>query len=296
LAKRPLNLTKSKIASVVVTYQPDARFSQTISKVAEQSEKVFIIDNGSKSFEDLLPNLADYNVYVHKNKSNVGLATALNQGIIKALDEGYDWIATFDQDSLICDNYFELLFSEYLTQRDNEKIAIVTGTHLDLNTGCLLNPRESNKQAAFIPVAISSGNVIKANAFKKIGFFDESLFIDYLDHDFCFRLRKNSFKILEASSATILHQLGGSKWHRIGPITFMSTHHSPLRRYFMSRNRMIVYWRHWRLDPKWVANDIMNLFKEIGKIVLAENQKFKKICYIFMGILQIKISPQRHKI
>ena len=42
---------------------------------------------------------------------------------------------------------------------------------------------------------IASGNIINLQAWNKVGRFDNSLFIDEVDHDFCHRLTQEKYKI-----------------------------------------------------------------------------------------------------
>ena len=57
-------------------------------------------------------------------------------------------------------------------------------------------------------MAIASGSLVKAEVFGVTGFFDEAMFIDYVDTDFCLRLQKNGFKILSVASVLLEHELG----------------------------------------------------------------------------------------
>jgi GT2 family glycosyltransferase len=43
---------------------------------------------------------------------------------------------------------------------------------------------------------MSSGNLLNLAAFKQVGAYNESFFIDYVDHEYCLRLKKKRFSIL----------------------------------------------------------------------------------------------------
>lgn len=284
-------LTMPPIASVVVTYKPSEESIRTINKIASQSKKVVVVDNTPHS-QLFITHLQDVpNIEVVKNPTNLGLATALNIGIRTLQKEGFRWIATFDQDTMICDSYFSKLFHCFSATEKNYKVALVSGRHFDADSKQPLLPAGPSATLK-LKTTITSGNLLNIANLENVGFFDDSMFIDYLDHDFCLRIRKNHLRIIECPNAILTHRLGAPKWHKIGPFTFMATHHSPARYYYMSRNRFRVYWRYWNFDPAWVLGDLKNFVKEITKVLLVEGQKSKKILYIILGALQIRLTHE----
>ena len=74
--------------------------------------------------------------------------------------------------------------------------------------------------------------------FKKVGYFDESLFIDMADTDFCMRLYENNIKMIKVKSVVLYHSLGEARRLKNGFLSFNITNHSPLRGYYMIRNRL----------------------------------------------------------
>jgi rhamnosyltransferase len=55
---------------------------------------------------------------------------------------------------------------------------------------------------------MTSGNLIHLTAHKIIGGFNEKLFIDYIDHEYCPRLHINGFSVIRANKAMLFHKVG----------------------------------------------------------------------------------------
>src|SRR5690606_36905073 len=91
---------------------------------------------------------------------------------------------------------------------------------------------------------ISSGCLISLDAIEKIGTFEESLFIDYVDTEWCWRARRKGFRLLGVGSAHMKHNLGDDEFIAFGQ---PRTLHAPFRLYYQMRNR---YWM--TLQP-WVG-------------------------------------------
>src|ERR1700693_2517996 len=97
------------IAAVVVTYHPGPVVLDNMRRLSEQIDQIFVVDNGSAGVSkevvaalDKLPA-----VQILRNASNLGIASALNIGIKQAIESGAEWIAMFDQDSSVTENYFK---------------------------------------------------------------------------------------------------------------------------------------------------------------------------------------------
>ena len=101
----------NKVACIIVSYNPDRGIEKCFNSLINQVDKMFIVDNGSNGDRiKILKELKNSNankVDLILNNENLGIATALNVGIKKALNEGYDWVITMDQDSKANDNMIE---------------------------------------------------------------------------------------------------------------------------------------------------------------------------------------------
>src|ERR1700693_2725851 len=225
---RTVKLTAQSVCAVFVTYNPRPTFVENILAVAAQAGSVVVVDNGSSGeTEQYLRELeARPDCKVIRNRQNLGIATALNLGVNYATEAGFDWICTFDQDSRVCEEFFSKMLEAYQHAPHPERIAIVTPLYVDRESG--IKSRLRRARDGEILTTMTSGSMIPSSAIRKLGLFDESLYIDAVDTEYCLRARRNGMMILQ-SHAVLLHSLGRTTYHRMFGIRFGTTNHSPGR-------------------------------------------------------------------
>ena len=143
------------------------------------------MNNNKKLCSSLNNNKIEY-VY---NKKNLGIAKALNLACEKAISDGFKWILTMDQDSYFDSKNIE----EYLkifSQIKNDNIGIISPNHVLKNDITKLE-----KDEIFIDTdhVMTSGNLLNLSVWEKVGKFDENLFIDEVDSEMCYRMKKKLF-------------------------------------------------------------------------------------------------------
>lgn len=274
-----------KIAAAIVSYNSDKVF-RCYESVKDQLDFIIIVDNGTKddSITGKLQQLEKTNqkCKVILNAENLGIASALNAASFYAKEHGFEWIMTLDQDSEIPQGSVAKIMSDFdsLPEQVKEKCAIVAYKYSERS---IHNPDENAKKENFqeVKIILTSGNIIKIPLLDKINYFNEKLFIDQVDHDLDFRLRKEGYTILQSNNYGIIHELGTAK-KRMG---FVITNHSHLRRYYMSRNSMYILKRYFFFEPRLVARlFIGSIFGGIFKITFFEQNKLTKYKYILSGI------------
>ncbi|HEY7889912.1 MAG TPA: glycosyltransferase family 2 protein [Steroidobacteraceae bacterium] len=282
-------IKRQDICAVVVTYFPQASSVENLPALSKQVGRLLIVDNGSGSSSfDLLEGTAQPpETVILRLGSNLGIAAALNVGLRFAHEHGYRWLGTFDQDSRTTPGMLEEMACALASYPRPEEVAVITPCHVDQRLNFTV--RERACEAAgdgwrTIRSAMTSGNLVRVAAALSIGGFDESLFIDLVDHDFCLRLRGHGYRVLEATRARLLHSLGSMERRLLAFKRVNVTHHPAIRRYYMSRNRIILWRRHWRQEPAWVLRDLRRFLSESLCIVLYERQTGGKLRMIIRGI------------
>lgn len=274
----------TRIAAVVILYNPDNNILENINSYANQVEKVFVVDNSDFSNEALL-NKTDYfiNVEYVFNNSNIGVAAALNLGAQRAIDQGFDYLLTMDQDSKAANGMVKELLSII---QSSENVGIVSPEHLDKDIQYQLKP-----EGLFIKnvlFTITSGNLLNLDAYKIAGRFLDELFIDHVDHEYCLRLKKNNYKIIKTNRSILYHKLGNPNRRKLFRWTFYPSHHPPLRLYYRTRNRFFVDKLYRKLFPEYVKTDRRNFIRELFEIIAFEKSVWKKIKMIFQGYIDYK--------
>ena len=259
---------------------------ENIRQLQGQVSKILVVDNSSSQiFWSFLENIQnEFPFELILNGSNLGIAGALNRGVHYALSNGFKWVLTMDQDSFIPPGYVEAFFKAYDSSPERQKIAILAPTHFDKKTGYQSRDYRG-LQGPYVSknIVMTSGNLIPTHIFEKVGFYDEDLFIEYVDHDFCLRVKKLGFKTVLVTGTQLGHSLGDIRKHSIvGPVFFFSHNYLPVRRYYRARNRLVLYRRYFGW---WILHDQEFALKDMIKILVVENQKWKKIKATIAGTI-----------
>ena len=284
---------KYKICALIVTYNCGEDVYNTINSVISKVEELVIVDNGSdrETIEALNKYREHSNVTVLLNKVNLGIAKALNVGVCYAAEKGYEWILTLDDDSIVTENMLDIMMKAYekLDEIESEKVAILAPKHIEKVVSFDKHiADENNLTITKVNTEITSGNLVKLKALKEIGMYKEEYFIDFVDHYLCLALRRKGYEIVRIEEAILLHSLGVSEPKVILGKAITVTNHSPLRRYYMTRNRLNM-WKEFNKEfPAWVKEDKVRFVNETIKIVIYEQQKFKKLKMIIKGIKAYK--------
>lgn len=279
----------NSVAAVIITYNVENDFKERINRLKGKVDEIIVVDNGSKAETINMLNELEKEVTVIYLEDNKGIASALNKGIKYSIEKGYNWILTLDHDSIITDNMIKNMLTCYegLNNELKEKVAMLVPVHVEekeYQNGSNINEEKASNSYIEVLTEITSGALTKAEIYKNVGMYDEKLFIDLVDHDYCLSLNKKGFKIIQVNNATLIHNLGESVRKSILGLKMIPTNHSPLRRYYMSRNRHYI-WEKYKEDfPSWVLTDKRRFITENLKIVLFEDNKIEKFKYIKRGI------------
>lgn len=191
-----------KIAAGVVYYKPkDAkRFEESLRSVLEQHDCVYIYDNDEeKAYYPVNPKIK-----VLREGKNMGIAHALNQIMAAADKDGFRWVTTMDQDSILPSGIIE----DYLKYIDKceDDVAIICPQVVDQRRIYMQAKQENSVES--IKKCITSGSCTKIDAWKSVGGFDECLFIDLVDDDFCNNVILHGYKIIRLNKWVLNQEFG----------------------------------------------------------------------------------------
>lgn len=241
-----------------------------------QVSNILVVDNGSDNVSRVEELLSSYkNTYLIKNRNNIGIAAALNQACEEAIKKGFQWILTLDQDSVCPPNFVNDLLK---VEKDCVSAGIVAPIIIDRNVGIV---GHSNNGIQKVRTCITSGALTNLTAWRQIDGFDEKMFIDSVDFDFCFRLRKAGYFVYQTNTVTLDHAIGDSKKCKFLFWTFNNLEHSAFRDFYIAQNS-IYYPRKNRLWLHFIRGNFRNL-KLIFVVLLYEGNKREKINAICKG-------------
>ena len=271
----------NSICAVVNTYHSGLEFEQNLSLLRSQVEDVIVVDDGS-SPQSLAMTQAicrKSGVTLLANVSNLGIATALNVGCSAALERGFEWVATFDQDSSITPNFISSMLAVGCS---SSQIGMVAPQYVDRASGKSMPQHDVDQHD--VMATMTSGSMLRLSAYRKAGPFRNDFVIDFVDHEYCLRLRAMGFRIVKASNACLLHSLGRMRYHGFGRRRVVVTHHSAARRYYITRNRLCVLWQYPR-EYSWLFLDLRAFLMETIKIVFYEENKLQKLRATMLGLI-----------
>ncbi|MCD7746008.1 MAG: glycosyltransferase family 2 protein [Lachnospiraceae bacterium] len=303
-----------KIAAGIVTYNPDcARLAENLDAVCGQVDRVFLVDNGSVKVSQIREMLRHYpNCELHCNAGNEGLAKALNQIMQLAKEQGYSWVLTLDEDS-VCESGMVGKLASALKTEEKHSPANIENTDAKARTEIcaekadalheraeigIICPRaiddrmkerreserpEFSERPERIQDCITAGSLTSVRAWGAAGGFDEKMFIDFVDVEFCTRLRTAGYEILRVPDALIHQQYGRIRgsFHLFGK-EFYLFDYSPTRVYYSVRNQ-IYYMRKHRAHIQ-LEKQIFFLLGYTGKRIVFERRKRESVQMIVRGI------------
>lgn len=280
------NVTKgsnySHISVGITFFHPNEPDLQILDQICPIFGLVVIYDNTDAHNESVRKSIECFdNVSYIANEENDGVAVALNQMANVARDHGYKKIVFFDQDSRLSREDL-LLYLDNILSTDIDEAAIISP-----NIICDYVVNE-NAYVDAPPVKecdwlITSGSCLDLCAYEDIGTFDEKLFIDLVDTDFCIRAREKGYKLIQLSTPIMRHSLGDVR--SILNIKYYC--HSPLRIYYQVRNKIYLSKKH---PNTIILGVIFSILKVIVKITFLEKYKLFRFKMVLKGIVDAKNS------
>jgi rhamnosyltransferase len=184
-------------------------------------------------------------------------------------------VLSLDQDT-ICT---QTLVGSLRACLEEDNVAIACPVYVDRNV-----PRKSIADVKIKEVSscINSGALIKVKAWELIGGYDEVLFIDFNDYDFCLRITDKGYKIKQVTSEIISHAIGQITMHRLLWMNLAVWHHSAMRKYYQSRNRVYLNFKYGGRKTE-LGNPVRRMIYALVKVWFWEKDKRNKTAAIFRG-------------
>jgi hypothetical protein len=208
-----------KVIAVIVLHNCEIRNSKTIESLknalayTKLDLRVIVWDNGINN-QKLCIN-SDF-IYIHSN-TNVGVAMAYNYALDFAIDNNFNGLLLFDQDTSIPNTFFsdlqnEIVYSDFI----NQIAAIVPRIYCNeycfspsmVLMGGIHRPIPSNHIGIYPKevFSINSGTLLNIDFLKKLGGFNELFWLDSLDRWLFKEIYNNNGKVF-VSNSKVEHDL-----------------------------------------------------------------------------------------
>lgn len=289
-----------KAAALVITHFPDRHFPDRLDRLLEQIARVVIVDNGSdaptRAWRERYRDRKE--ITVLNNPTNLGIATALNQGMNLLAGEGFEWVVTLDQDSTVANGFIESLLDTIANDPNPGNVALVGARRSDAGTNCVehrwLRPKKGlpffERVACDqigpdgVTLVISSGTLTSVRVFNQLGPFRDKFFIDFVDFEYCLRARQSDYRILVSCHAHMIHHVGSKEQRRLFGVTLSPTLHSPLRRYYLFRNAVAMFRIYGWAFPHWLIYELVALGEILLGVSIFEDRKLAKLRACMLGV------------
>jgi rhamnosyltransferase len=268
--------------------------SENIKLMQRECGHLLIVDNGSE------PETCSWLAKLPGAKllllgQNLGVAAALNRGAAWARANNFSWLVAFDQDSCPNEGFVSALWLTHLRQPE----AAVVGPRI-LESDAATHPYRWVRRHPFWPVffqrvecrgadlpavtmVITSGSLLNLDAWSNAGGFDEGLFVDYVDVDYCLKIFRQDLAIAVSQGAGLRHYLGARQSGRVLGKDLRPTHHAPFRHYYIARNRVRLWARHAWFVPHWALFDLAFACFNGFRVLTLESEKIAKLKAMLLG-------------
>lgn len=276
-----------KVIAIIVLYNPEKeKIIENLRRVLNQVDKVCLIDNSLVSNDYIKEELPE-SVY-YPQYHNFGIAAAQNIGLKYATEHQYDFVLFSDPDSVIPDNAVKSLMNTYRKLTDDGfyvgavgSTAYSESTNLPYQIKDCFIKKLDNQRVTEVSYTMNSISFIPLELFRRVGLMDESLFIDGVDDEWCWRATSvTGCRFFLDDNIIIKHNLGRSGG-KIG--NRMISIASPNRLYYEYRNFIWLKRRDY-VPRHWIR---YNGWKYLLKIIyypLFVTPRFINLKFILKGI------------
>ncbi|MCR4581616.1 MAG: glycosyltransferase family 2 protein, partial [Bacilli bacterium] len=267
-----------KLSAVVVFYNPTDVNIKNIDNYKNSVDKIYVVDNSDDDVERMKSSNKIEYVKLGENK---GIAYALNIGAKKAIEDGYKFLLTMDQDSKITDDIVDKM-KEFIKNNKDSKIGLISPYH-DINTD---DPKEGKVEERI--EVMTSGNIIYLDAYQEIGGYKDWLFIDCVDTEYCMNLNKHGYKVIRLNEIIMKHELGNLVVHKLFGKEYPCYNHNPMRRYYIVRNNLYINQMYGDIYPDYCKRLLRIQKGQVKRIIAFEKNKLKKLSMMYKGYKDFK--------
>lgn len=301
-------MDERSITAIVVTYNRCALLMRCLSALANQTRKparILVVDNASTDGTlELLESagwLAREDVRLLRLAHNTGGAGGFSAGLNHAIHHGAEWAWMMDDDAEPHNNALEELIRVIerpsdvygsLAVNENETSWPMTLEGAPAHTTCLSADIPTKAEVRMLPFL---GFLIHKDLVAKIGLPDAAFFIAADDVEYCVRAQRAGAKIFVAGKSHIEHPKSRPYQVKIPGYTLTSLELPPWKRYYDTRNRLLVAREHYGL--KLFTHTIPGSFVRMIATLVREPGKLAQLGAFFAGFIDGVLGRKgcRHK-
>ncbi len=282
-----------KLGALIILYHPRAEQLARIRGIARDADALVAVDNTPAADRDAAEAAVRDGFALLHHGNRGGIAGAYNAGLAELFARGCDAVALFDQDSSVPPRFFAtmrevcpgfttrsfLAGPRIFDENDRRYLPELAtdGVHVRRL------PMHADAPVQRCGFLISSGSVISREAYARLGRFDEALFIDHVDTEYCLRALARDVPLYVVPQLVLPHRIGNKRRHRFGPFEMSAMNHPWYRRYYSARNAVQLGMQYGLHFPVAIVPALLTLW-QVVQVVLCEDDKGAKLAGIVFGV------------
>lgn len=189
----------NNLSIIITTFNSSGVIFDCLKKINIQGEGIFVVDNNSSdnTIEIIEKNFPKVNII--KNKNNLGYGRANNIALKKIQTE---FALILNPDAFILEKDINKIIELMINETSVAIAAPILLNKFPAQDDDIKNQKDiidankilSHKNFTEVRYIIGAIMFLRMNIFKKIGFFDEKIFLYYEDDEICWRAIKNNYK------------------------------------------------------------------------------------------------------
>lgn len=270
---------RNNIFSLTILYNPSANVVENIKTYLSFVDKLIIYDNSKKNNCDILADLIKNNrvKYIWGDGVNKGIGSPINEVVENLPVDKDSWLITFDQDSEILPDTILEMRNYVESEEYDETVGVVAPLARNL-----LKNKFSDEEFKNLPYLTYKQEVMQSGAMHRldilceIGGYNDELFIDQVDLEYCARCRVAGYKIVQLNRVFMLHQTEDENHvvYSEGK-NILVDKYSPERFYYQIRNQLYLARKYRKIDPIY-SEECMRGYKNLIKFLKFESEKDEK--------------------
>jgi rhamnosyltransferase len=191
---------------------------------------------------------------------------------------GYDYLMLIDQDS---------------TWQDFDKYKKMAIDFLSYSPDAIITPNINNSisKTCEVDTTISSGMFFSLATYSKTGNFEEKLFVEAVDLDYCLRARALNVKIIRIAAGTLYQQFGNTMYSKF--LHCYTRNDSPERTYNIVFNHILIIKKYHKILYMYETKSYIwsYVFARFVKVVFLEKSKRRKCNAILKSCIASVFTP-----
>jgi rhamnosyltransferase len=248
----------SRVCAITISYNPDLEMLHGQLRSLSGQCRVVVVDNGSagdmeQSLGDLCAEHAAGFLALH---DNYGIARAQNAGVafVRERYPDCEYLLFLDHDSVPDAGFVDALLARHRSLDKDGKTGAVGPAIFEPRAGSCYGfhvirglrylrilPADMLQDTIECATINSSGTLCTVAMFAAVGGYDEQLFIDHVETEWCFRARQAGFRHYGVRSVMLPHHMGDDVMtFRLFGKTVTMPYRNPLRHRYLVRNSVLL--------------------------------------------------------